>query len=237
MDGADDRFEKHRPQCRFGVRACVYGLILAWALFSILKWADWTPAYLARAGILAGPAMLFVAIGCYFAFVLRRRRRMAHLPVPLLRCAAMLFRIEAERGYSKLGTVGGPIWGSWIGAWKDAASPAHGSTSGRAIPPAIPTFPLVDGRPFLLEMGGAIGSNREHGGDGDCSLLLPIAPNNAKSLLLFAPYCSLASGAAFLSHKPLDSGRRLSLEGVRCARWRQCSRSLLIRSEPARHAG
>jgi hypothetical protein len=198
MDGADDRFGKHLFEGRFSVWACLCGLILAWALTSPLKAADRMPAHLTEAGILFGATTLFVAIHCCFGFVLRRR--MAHLPVPLLRCAAMLFRIEAERGYSKLGTVGGPIWGSWIGAWKDAASPAHGSTSGRAIPPAIPTFPLVDGRPFLLEMGGAIGSKREHGGDGDCSLLLPIAPNNAKSLLLFAPYCSLASGAAFLSH-------------------------------------
>jgi hypothetical protein len=43
MDGADDRFEKLLPQCRFGVQASVYGLILTWAFFLILKWAHWTP--------------------------------------------------------------------------------------------------------------------------------------------------------------------------------------------------
>jgi len=174
MDGADDRFGKHLFEGRFSLWACLCGLILAWALTSTLKAADRMPAHLTEAGILFGATTLFIATHCCFGFV--PRRRMAHLPVPFLRCAAILFRIEAEHGYSKLGTVGGPIWGSWIGAWKDAASPAHGSTSGRAIPPAIPTFPLVDGRPFLLEMGGAIGSKREHGGDGDCSLLLPFAP-------------------------------------------------------------
>jgi hypothetical protein len=188
MDGADDRFGKHLFEGRFSVGACLCGLILAWALTSTLKAADRMPAHLTEAGILFGATTLFVAIHCCYGFVLRRR--MAHLPVPLLRCAAMLFRIEAERGYSKLGTVGGPIWGSWIGAWKDAASPAHGSTSGRAIPLAIPTFPLVDGRPFLLEMGGAIGSTAGTAIAPYCSLLLPFAPHNAKSLLLFAPYCS-----------------------------------------------
>jgi hypothetical protein len=192
MDGADDCFGKHLFEGRFSVGACLCGLILAWALTSTLKAADRMPAHLTEAGILVGATTLFVAIHCCFGFVLRRR--MAHLPVLLLRCAAMLFRIEAERGYSKLGTVGGPVWGSGIGARKGgAASPAHGSTSGRAIPPAIPTFPLVDGRPFLLEMGGAIGSTAGTAIAPYCSFLLPFAPstaNNTKSLLLFAPYCS-----------------------------------------------
>jgi hypothetical protein len=201
MDGANDRFDKPVIEGRLSVWACIVSLILAWALTSTLKAADRMPAHLTEAGILVGATTLFIATHCCFGFVLRRR--MAHLPVPLLRCAAMLFRIEAERGYSKLGTVGGPIWGSWIGAWKDAASPAHGSTSGRAIPPAIPTFPLVDGHPFLLGLGGAIGRQREHGGDGDCSFLLPFAPYCSLKRRIVAPFCSLllpASGAAFVSH-------------------------------------
>ena len=185
MGGADDRFDKPLIEGRLSVRAGVVSMILAWALTATLMAADRMPAHSTEAGILVGATTLFVAIHCCFGFVLRRR--MAHLPVPLLRCAAMLFRIEAERGYSKLGTVGGPIWGSWIGAWKDAASPAHGSTSGRAIPLAIPTFPLVDGRPFLLEMGGAIGSTAGTAIAPYCSLLLPKTSNRCSFLLLIAP--------------------------------------------------
>jgi hypothetical protein len=200
MDNANDRFDKPLIEGRLSVRAGVVSMILAWALTATLMAADRMPAHSTEAGILVGATTLFVAIHCCFGFVLRRR--MAHLPVPLLRCAAMLSRIEAERGFSKLGTIGGRIWGSGIGMRKGAASPAHGSTSGRAIPLAIPTFPLVDGHPFLLGMGGAIGSNREQGGDGDCSLLLPIAPFCSLKRRIVAPFCSLllpASGAALMS--------------------------------------
>src|ERR1022692_2185510 len=94
MYDPDDGFEKRLPECRFAVRACVCGLILAWALTSTLKWADRMPAHLSWAGILVGPATLFVAISSCFASVLWLRHRhrlwMANKPVLLLCCAAML---------------------------------------------------------------------------------------------------------------------------------------------------
>jgi hypothetical protein len=181
MEGADDRLGKQLFEGRFSVWACLCGLILAWALTSALKAADRMPAHSSGAVILVGVATLFVVIGCCFAFVLRLRRRMAHLPVLLLRCAAMLFRMEAERGYSKSRTTGGRIRVGRIGAWKGAAGRARRPTSGGVIPPGVPTIPLVGGDRFLLGMGG---SNREQSrppGGRDCSLLLPFV----------APYCSL----------------------------------------------
>jgi hypothetical protein len=146
---------------RFSVGACLCGLILAWALTSTFKAADRMPAHPTGTGILVGSATLFVVIGCCFALGLRLRRRMEYLPVLLLRCVAMLFPMGAEGGYRKLRRTGGRIRGNGIGARKGDASSTHGLTSRRAIPLAIPTFPLVDGHPFLLGMGGAIGSNRE----------------------------------------------------------------------------
>jgi hypothetical protein len=128
MDDPDDGLEKLLTECRFAVRACVCGLILTSALASSLKWGDRIPAQLTWAGILVGPATLFVAIGSCFASVLWLRHRwwMAYLPVLLLCCAAMLALMWADRGYSKFWTTWGwsrrPRIGARKGRWPGSQS-------------------------------------------------------------------------------------------------------------------
>ena len=109
MDGADDRFGKHLFEGRFSVWACLCGLILAWALTSTLKWADRMPAHLTWAGILVGPATLFVASSSCFASVpwLWHRCWMAYLLVLIVCCGAMLALMWAERGNSRFWTTWG----------------------------------------------------------------------------------------------------------------------------------
>jgi hypothetical protein len=189
MDDPEDGFEKLLSECRLAVRACVCGLILAWALTSTLKWADRMPAHLSWAGILVGPATFLVAIGSCFASVLWLGHRwwMAYLPVLLLCCAAMLARMWAERGYSQFWTTWGWIQRTRMGAQKGSADPVHSPNLGRAIPIGTPTIPLVGGYRFLLR---ACGSDKERSrppGDRDRSLSLPFAPANPAGSLPFAP--------------------------------------------------
>jgi hypothetical protein len=189
MDDPDDVFEKRLPKYGFVVRACVCGVILAWAFASTIKWADRMPAHLTWAGILVGFATLFVAIGFCLASVpwLWHRWWMAYLLVLILCCAAMLALRWAERGNSRFWTTWGWIRRTRIGARKGGAGPVRSPTLRGAIALGSPTIPLVGGDRFLL---GTCGSDKERSrplGDRDCSLLLPFAPTNLPKSLLVAP--------------------------------------------------
>jgi hypothetical protein len=180
MDDPDDAFEKLLPECRFAVRACVCGLILAWALTSTLKGTFRMPAHLTWAGILVGPATLFVVISSCFASVLWLRHLwwMTYLPVLLLCCTAMLALMWAERAYSKFWTTWGWIRRMRIGARKGGGGLVHRPTLGRAIPLGTLRIPLIGGNRFLLR---ACGSERERSrpqGDRDRSLSLSHAPED-----------------------------------------------------------
>jgi hypothetical protein len=191
MDGADDHLEKRVSEYRVAVPVCVVGMVLALALISAFKATDQIPAPPVGAGILVGPVTLFVVISCCFAFVhgLGLRRQNAHPLVLLLRWATMSSQIAAEGGGSKLRTTGGRIWRCGIGARKDAARPARGSTSGLAMLLRIPTILFVGGERFLFGMGGSNKEQSRPTGGRDCSLLLLIAPFCPSLSLLIAPSC------------------------------------------------
>ena len=236
MYDPDDGFEKRLPECRFAVRACVCGLILAWALTSTLKWADRMPAHLSWAGILVGPATLFVAIGSCFASALWLLHRwwMAYLPVLLLCCAAMLALMWAERGCSIFWTTRGWIWKTRIGVGKRGTGPVHRPTLGRAIPLGTTRIPLLAVTGFCSGCAGATRS--DHGLQATViapcrSLSLPptrqdrsqsllFAPMNPQASLLFAPFRSRRVGSP-KDHPSKHLQRIDSLPGRRdaCGLW------------------
>src|SRR5665811_170934 len=129
MNDPDDGLEKGLPRWRFAVRACVCGLILAWALISTLQGADRRPAHLTWAGILVSPATLLVAIRSYVASVLWLPHRCwaASLPVWLVGCPAMLALSWAERGYGTFWTARVWILRPRISARKKGVGPFHHS--------------------------------------------------------------------------------------------------------------
>jgi hypothetical protein len=170
-------------------------LTSSFAATSTLKWADRMPAHLTWAGILVGPATLFVAIGSCFASALWLLHRwwMAYLPVLLLCCAAMLALMWAERGCSIFWTTRGWIWKTRIGVGKRGAGPVHRPTLGRAIPLGTTRIPLLAATGFCSGCAGATGS--DHGLQATViapcrSLSLPFAPTNPAGSLPIAPFRS-----------------------------------------------
>ena len=116
MDGADDRYGPYLMEGRFSVGACLCGLLLAWALASSFKAAERTPAHATGPEILVGSATLFAGIGCCFAFGLRLWQRSAHVPVLLIRGAALLFQSEGDANTARYGKQGAGRGRRWAGA-------------------------------------------------------------------------------------------------------------------------
>jgi hypothetical protein len=132
------------------------------------------------AATLVGVATLFVGIGCCIAFVLRLRRRRAHLSVLLLRGAALLFQREDECGYSKLRKTRGRTWKTID---RSGAGGSRSETPGR--PDFLAGRNVFGGR--NAEAVGATGSNAETAIAPYCSLLLLKTPNHFSLFLLIAP--------------------------------------------------
>jgi hypothetical protein len=178
MDDPDDGVEKRLTECRIAVWACVYGLILTWALASTLKWGDLAPAHLTWAGIIVGPRDPFRSDRFLFCF-----RALASTSVVdgVPACPALVLRRDAgpyvgrARLLQILGNPGlDPEDEDWCvegGRW-----PGSQSDFGTVNSPWDPEGPFVGGDRFLL---GMCGSDRERSrppGDRDRSLSLPFAP-------------------------------------------------------------
>lgn len=86
---------------RFGFRACVFGLIAAYAFALPLKWSGLYPAHLTWLGVLVFPAAIFTLIGSFFGLQLRFNGRwwIPYSMVSLICCGAMLAVIWWERGW------------------------------------------------------------------------------------------------------------------------------------------
>src|SRR5579871_5046092 len=89
---AAEQWQWHDPEFRFAVRACVFGLVLAYALVFPLKAGGFMPAHMSWLGLLLAPAAMFGAFGSIFAGALWFRQRwwLLVLPVFVLAWVVML---------------------------------------------------------------------------------------------------------------------------------------------------
>lgn len=92
MDDLEHAWEKIARDFRFGLRSCIVGLLLAYALALPLKWAGLMPDHMSWTGLTVGPAAIFGLLGSLFAGVLWLRERwwLVFVPAAVLCWAAML---------------------------------------------------------------------------------------------------------------------------------------------------
>jgi hypothetical protein len=200
MDDPDDGVEKRLTECRIAVWACVYGLILTWALASTLKWGDLAPAHLTWAGIIVGPRDPFRSDRFLFCF-----RALASTSVVdgVPACPARVLRRDAGQyvGRTRLQQILDDLGldpededrcaegGRWPGSQSDFGT-AY-SPWGRADP---------FGLGLTGYCSGCAGATRsEHG-----LQTTVIAPYRSRLHMIFAPYRSL-------SLPPTGQDRSLSL--------------------------
>lgn len=96
----DRDLEIPAPHLRFGLRACLAGMLLGDALAISLKRAGLMPPHISWLGVSLVPAAPFILLGSLFAgpLLLGRHWRWLFLPVASACCLAMLAVIVFERG-------------------------------------------------------------------------------------------------------------------------------------------
>ncbi len=86
---------------RFGVRACLFGLVLGYVLTIPARWAGLMPAHLTWLGMTLVPASVFALLGSLFAgpLLLGRRWPWFFIPAACVCCLVMFAVIRFERGW------------------------------------------------------------------------------------------------------------------------------------------
>ncbi len=100
MMDSDSLWQPFLPQLRLGVRLCVAGLLVAYALLLTLKGYGILPDHVSWLGCFVVPAVLFSFLGSLFAFPLWLRERwwLGFLPFALLCCGCLLALLRLEQG-------------------------------------------------------------------------------------------------------------------------------------------